>query len=242
MLLGAPTAGRAELCVFLWGIYTWLYISGLYLSRVCIFGNGLLGWEWHWGSQLCLQPHPTLSTPRHLSHLSQPCPPPGTAFPSRRQDPPGAVPVPLTGAQPQLSQQLWGRAVVPSNPPGLGSSLGQGCGDTGTAQPQQHWGLLQSQLGVRPRCRMGTDTPDQLLPSLLIKTRNLPLLFLEGDPSAALQHWDWGRHFGVGWHGEKTAAALSPLFTVMPVWGFCIAWSHGVLLGWVNTARKVFVP
>lgn len=149
MLLGAPTAGRAGLCVLLWGIYTWLYISGLSLSRLCIFGNGLQGLGMALGlPALPAAPfHP--QHPRHLSHLSQPCPPPGTAFPSRRWDPPGAVPVPLTGAQPQLSQQLWGRAVVLSNPQGWGAVWGRDVGTRGQHSP--------SSTGVCCRASSGSD-------------------------------------------------------------------------------------
>lgn len=130
------------------GAYIRGYIYLGYIYPGCVYlGMACKGWEWHWGSQLCLQPHPTFSNPRHLSQLSQPCPPPGTAFPSRRWDPPGAVPVPLTSTRPQLSQQLWGRAVVLSKPHGWGAVWGRDVGPWGQHSPGNSGICYKTSLG-----------------------------------------------------------------------------------------------
>lgn len=126
MLLGAPTAGRAELCVFLWGIYTWLYISGLYLSRVCIFGNGLQGL----GMALGLPALP--AAPSHPQHppASQP---PVPALPSSGHRVPLAPPGSSWGrscATHRCSASAVTAAVGPGScplqPPGAGEQFGAG--------------------------------------------------------------------------------------------------------------------
>lgn len=49
----------------------YIYLGYLYPSCVYL-GMACKGWEWHWGSQLCLQPHSTLNTPG----ISATCPSP----------------------------------------------------------------------------------------------------------------------------------------------------------------------